>query len=164
MKPPLALNAFILNPQKQQQICHQTFTALLRHLRTLTVQMEALLDGWVVSKPNRASGEAEILSPCGGQVISYANLSTLRHIHIYMTEKCRLISYTLGYTHLDKSLQRGRKQNASTTVEVRVCLVKALTSVTEAPDDLNFVMHACLMDGPLYGCWIPAFRRMEVSN
>ncbi|KAA6399218.1 MAG: hypothetical protein EZS28_005253 [Streblomastix strix] len=108
--------------------------------------------------------EAEILSPCGGQVISYANFSTLRHIHIYMTEKCRFNSYTLGYIHLDKSLQRGRKQNASTTVEVRVCLVKASTSVTEAPDDLNFVMHACLMDGPLYDYWIPVFRRIEVSD
>ncbi|KAA6356519.1 MAG: hypothetical protein EZS28_047953, partial [Streblomastix strix] len=64
---------------------------------------------------------------------------------------------------LDKSLQRGRKYNACTTVEMRVCLVKAFTSVTEAPDDHNFVMHACLMDGPLYGYQIPAFRRMEVS-
>ncbi|KAA6379797.1 MAG: hypothetical protein EZS28_024676 [Streblomastix strix] len=66
--------------------------------------------------------------------------------------------------NLDKSLQRGRKQNASTTVEVRVCLVKMLNSVTKASEDLNFVIHAFLMDGPLHGYQIAASRMMEVSN
>ncbi|KAA6387003.1 MAG: hypothetical protein EZS28_017471 [Streblomastix strix] len=87
-----------------------------------------------------------------------------RRVISYTFNVERLKFYLLAEDSLDNSLQRGRKQNASTTVEVRVCLVMALTSVTEALDDFNFVMHACLMDEPLYGYWFPAFHRMEVSN
>ncbi|KAA6402205.1 MAG: hypothetical protein EZS28_002273 [Streblomastix strix] len=101
--------------------------------------MEALLDGWVVSKPNRASGKA---GNCINPQISRNNEYRQRSSKIQF---------------LDISLQRRRRQHASTSEEVRVCLVKALTSVTEALEDLHFVIRACLMDGPIYGYWVPAF-------
>ncbi|KAA6397801.1 MAG: hypothetical protein EZS28_006671 [Streblomastix strix] len=146
--------------------------------------MEALLGGLVTSKPNRASGfrTAQAVQ-CGLHL--YWNTHNLgqytlrkmprRQILQTMTLlKCRVITqtfnverqkfYLLAEDCLDKSLQRGRKQNASTTVEVRVYRVEALNSVTKASDDLNFVIHAFLIYGPLYGYQIAAFRRMEVSN
>ncbi|KAA6354974.1 MAG: hypothetical protein EZS28_049499 [Streblomastix strix] len=62
-----------------------------------------------------------------------------------------------------KSLYTGRQQNASTTVEVRIWRENALTSKTEAPLALNFVIVAWRINGPLQGDQIPNQRMMVVN-